>query len=304
MAYCGGMPAQYVTVYQIAERLPDWPFECAGLLPVLAGGVILWGKRRFRWAQPHWLFAVACCLFGALWIGVVGTQTLSTDSDAFAAYQKGDYQTVAGVVADFHPMPYEGHQEECFSVQEQRFCYSDYVIAPGFHNAASHGGPIRAGLPVRIAYWNGSILRLDVAQDQLRTSAQSDAVAVASQRQWQERMENDPFQQMMTTAFLFTMMGWTLWWNLQWKRVMRFWLKPPYRPWVEVLFRVFFALNFIGSVLAFVRQLVSHPIAQQNLISTVGITVIMCAVVALMSAVTLWTAQRRDRRTVRTTASG
>ena len=304
MAYCGGMPAQYVTVYQIAERLPDWPFACAGLLPLLAGIVILWGKRRFKWNKPHWLFAVACCSFGALWIGVVGTQTLSADSDALTAYQKGDYQTVAGVVTDFHPMPYEGHQEECFSVKEQRFCYSDYVIAPGFHNAASHGGPIRAGLPVRIAYWNGSILRLDVAQDQLPTSAQSAAVAAASQRQWQERTENDPFQQRMTTAFLFTMMGWTLWWNLQWKRVMRFWLKPPYLPWVEVLFRVFFALNFIGSVIGFVRQLVSHPIARQNLISTVGFTAIMCSVVALMSAVALWTAQRRDRKTVRTTISG
>lgn len=85
---------------------------------------------------------------------------------------------------------------------------------------------------------------------------------------------------------------------------MRFWLKPPYRPWVKVLFRVFFALNFIGSVLAFVCQLVSHSIARQNLISTVGITAVMCSVVALMSAVVLWTAQRRDRSTVRTTASG
>lgn len=41
-------------------------------------------------------------------------------------------------------MPYEGHQDECFSAQDQRFCYSDYEIAPGFHNAAHMVVPFAA----------------------------------------------------------------------------------------------------------------------------------------------------------------
>jgi hypothetical protein len=289
------MPPQYVTVYQIAQRTPNWPFVCIGLVPFIAGAVILWGKRRFKWTQPHWLFAIFCCLFGVLWVSITAPITLLANSNAFTAYQKGDYQIVEGVVTDFQPMPYEGHQNECFSVQEQRFCYSDYEITPGFHNAVSHGGPIRAGLPVRIAYRNDLILRLDVPKDQALTPAQSAAVTKESERQWQQRTENDPFLQKMTTAFLFTAMCWTLWWNLQWKRVMRFWLKPPYLPWVQVLFRVFFALNFLGALIGFVRQLFSHPLTKQDIIPTVRIAAIMCAIVAAMSAFVLWQAQRRDR---------
>ena len=212
------------------------------------------------------------------------------------AYQRGEFQTVEGAVFDFHPMPYEGHQDECFSVQDQRFCYSDYDIAPGFHNAASHGGPIRSGLQVRIAYREGVILRLDVAKEQALTPAQSAAITAEGERQWQQRTENDPVVHRMNIAFLFTAMCWTLWWNLQWKRVMRFWAKPPYKPWVEVLFRVFFAANFIGAVIEFVRRLVSRPLARQDVFPTIQIAAIMCVVVAVMSASVLWMAERRDTK--------
>ena len=290
------MPIQYATVYQITQLVPDWPFACVGLLPLFAGGVIIWGKRRLKWTKPHWLFAIFCCVFGVLWVGGVGSSVLAADWQALTAYQKGDYQTVEGIVSDFHPMPYEGHQDECFSVQNHRFCYSDYEIAPGFHNAASHGGPIRNGLQVRLAFHDGRILRLDVPNDQVPTPAQSAAVTAQGVRQWQLRTENDSVFQKMNTAFLFTGMCWTLWWNLQWKRVMRFWLKPPYRPWVEVLSRIFFALNFLGAVIGFARQLLSHPLTKQDILPIIRIATIMCAVVALMSTFVLWMAERRDTK--------
>jgi hypothetical protein len=292
------VPIQYLTVYEIAQRTPDWPFACIGLIPLIAGAVIIWGKRRFKWTQPHWLFAIFCCLFGAFWVVVVGSSTLLADSDAFVAYQRGEYQTVKGVVTDFHPMPYEGHQDECFSVQDQRFCYSDYEIAPGFHNAATHG-PIRAGLPVRIAYRDGRILKLEIPSGLAPTPAQSAAITAEGERQWQQRAVNDPFEQKINTAALFTAVCWTLWWNLQWKRVMRFWLKPPYRPWVAVVFRLFFALNFLGAVVGFARQLRSHPLTKQDVGPTIQIAAIMCVLVALMSAYVLWMAQRRDAKTAR-----
>lgn len=290
------VPVQYTTVYQITQRAPDWWFACIGLLPLIAGAVILWGKRRFHWTQPHWFLAVFWCLFGLLWIGAIGPIILSADWKAFTAYQKGDFETVEGVVYDFHPMPYQGHQDECFSVQDQRFCYSDYEIGPGFHNAASHGGPLRSGLFVRIAYRDGRILRLDVPKDQALTPAQSAAVAAEGERQWQQRTENDPFDQKMNTAFLFTATCWTLWWNLQWRRVMRLWVKRPYRPWVEVLFRVFFALNFVGAMTALARQLLSHPLARRDIFPTIWIAAIMCASVAVMNTYVLWMRKRRDAK--------
>jgi hypothetical protein len=61
-------------------------------------------------------------------------------------------------------MPYTGHAMESFCVQEQCFSYSDYVVTTGFHNTASHGGPIREGLNVRIEYIGNIILKLEVAR--------------------------------------------------------------------------------------------------------------------------------------------
>lgn len=290
------MPTQYTTAYQIAQIASDWPFACVGLLPLVAGAVIIWGKRRFKWTKPHWLFAVFLCFFGVLWVGGVGSSVLSADWQAYAAYQKGDYRTVEGIVSDFHPMPYEGHQDECFSVQEQRFCYSDFDVGPGFHNAASHGGPIRTGLQVRISYREGRILRLDVAKDQALTPAESASITAEGERQWRQRTENDAVIRRMNIASLFMAMCWTLWWNLQWKCVMRFWVKPPYRPWVEIMFRIFFASNLLGAVIEFVHQLVAHPLAKQDVLPTLWIAAIMCAVVALMSTSMLWMAERRDAK--------
>jgi hypothetical protein len=79
--------------------------------------------------------------------------------------------------------------------------------------------------------------------------------------------------------------------------------KTSLSPVVEIVFRVFFALNFLGAVIEFVHQLTSHPLTRQSFGSTVGIAAIMCAVVAVMSAASLWTAQQRDRKALRTTIS-
>jgi hypothetical protein len=65
-------------------------------------------------------------------------------------------------------MPYEGHSYEEFRVGSVQFSYSDYQDRPGFNQSSSHGGPIREGLRVRIAYsdncneWPKSILKLEV----------------------------------------------------------------------------------------------------------------------------------------------
>ena len=77
---------------------------------------------------------------------------------------------------------------------------------------------------------------------------------------------------------------------------MRFWAKPPYKLWVQVMFRVFFALNFFGAVIGFIRQLVLHPLTQQDVFPTMQLAATMCSVVAIMSAFWLWMAHRRDTK--------
>jgi len=83
---------------------------------------------------------------------------------AVMALRDGQYAVVEGYVSDFVPMPHSGHSMESFVVQGHRFSYSDYVVSAGFNNTASHGGPIREGLYVRVTYTNDVILRLEIAQ--------------------------------------------------------------------------------------------------------------------------------------------
>ena len=65
------------------------------------------------------------------------------------------------------------------------------------------------------------------------------------------------------------------------------------------MFRLFFALNFLGAVVGSARQLYSHPLTRQDIGPTILIAAMMCVVVALMSAYLLWMAQRRDAKTAR-----
>lgn len=95
-------------------------------------------------------------------------------------------------------MPYEGHQDECFRVKNEKFCYSDYVVQPGFHQSASHGGPIREGLPVRIAYSNGQILRLDIGADSFPSADERASYAKTQQAKWLDWAKNDPTNDLAT----------------------------------------------------------------------------------------------------------
>jgi hypothetical protein len=47
-----------------------------------------------------------------MWIFLVSGPVLTEGTDAFAAFQAGQYSFVEGTVTEFHPMPYEGHDDE------------------------------------------------------------------------------------------------------------------------------------------------------------------------------------------------
>lgn len=70
------------------------------------------------------------------------------------SYRNNDYEVVYGKIENFDPMPYSGHKQESFKISGIEFNYSDYTGGYyGFHNSASHGGPIKEnGQEVRIGY--------------------------------------------------------------------------------------------------------------------------------------------------------
>ena len=181
------MQATYTTVYQITSD-PSLPFFANALkVAVSVTGIVfiamsiacylLWERRNqqrlpgLRMLAPILVGGSSLFFFVAslaLWeLNSLISRGQEADAAAFKAFQQGEYRMVEGPVTNFSQMPFEGHKPECFSVQQTRFCYSDYFVAPGFRKTSSHEGPIRLGLIVRVAFMptksNNTILRLEVA---------------------------------------------------------------------------------------------------------------------------------------------
>jgi hypothetical protein len=157
------MAVHYRVVFEISQKGFDWWFPAVGVLFLIAGATLVWiGKRQkcTRFRKTGYVFLG----FASLWTLVVFCTTFREYLALHQAYRKGQYSVVEGRVENFRPMPYDGHQDECFSVKDMTFCYSDFGPTAGFNNTASHGGPVRPGLPVRVAYIDSHILRLEVEE--------------------------------------------------------------------------------------------------------------------------------------------
>ena len=154
----------YHTVFEIGLGNMNWSFPLVGVLLFAVGIVLIWLGHHYRWQRLRQRFlGYFLVVFSFIWLMATFGFPYSQYRRLELAYRDGGYSMVEGEVQDFKPMPYEGHTDECFTVSDKRFCYSDFEITAGFHNAASHGGPIRQGLPVRIFYVGNAIVRLDIA---------------------------------------------------------------------------------------------------------------------------------------------
>jgi hypothetical protein len=157
------MVTHYRVVFDISQKGLDWWLPAIGFLFLIAGIVLAWTGRLQEWTRWR-ITGYVFVGFSLFWTLVVLATTLREYLVLHEAYRNGHYSVVEGEVENFHPMPYAGHQDECFSVKGTSFCYSDFEPTAGFNNTASHGGPIRSGLPVRVAYVDGHILRIEVEE--------------------------------------------------------------------------------------------------------------------------------------------
>jgi hypothetical protein len=163
---------QFNVMYDAAKQgYPAWHLNgmglalvCVGLLLVLAPDLMqrllprgLQGaaRRIFSW------FFLCAAIAGAF---VTFRGTTQPYDAAAAALRDHRYSVVEGAVTGFVPMPYTGHAHESFVVGSRKFSYSDYILTGCFNTAASHGGPIRSGVFVRVSYMGNCIVRLEVAQ--------------------------------------------------------------------------------------------------------------------------------------------
>jgi len=156
--------ADYHTVFTVLQkRMPLQPFAILGVIFVVVtiAAVITIVRRKAGLV----LVLVVYAAFLVVAVSLFPSGLRDMYRNAKDAYIHGRYSVIEGTVANFHPMPYSGHEEERFSVSGVDFSYSDYILVPCFNNTASHGGPIREGLRVRIAYSGNCILKLEVASE-------------------------------------------------------------------------------------------------------------------------------------------
>lgn len=162
------MPNDFIVVFDILDvgHRPH-PFLAVGLLFVLLGVLRFVFPNALPFREPRLLKKTSKYFFlgfSVLWTTLVFSITYNQYRLAKNAAIEHDFEVVEGLVRDFKPMPSSGHSMERFCVEEACFEYSDYVVTSGFNNTASHGGPIRDGLPVRVSYIGNTIIRLEVAK--------------------------------------------------------------------------------------------------------------------------------------------
>jgi len=163
---------QFNIMYDAAKQgYPAWHLNGIGLALVCVGLLLLLAPDFMQRLLPHGLQGKARRIFSWFFlcfalVAALFTFRGTTQSYDAAAVALRDhrYSVVEGSVTNFVPMPYGGHAQESFVVGGRKFSYSDYILTGCFNNTASHGGPIRPSVFVRISYTGNCIVRLEVAQ--------------------------------------------------------------------------------------------------------------------------------------------
>jgi hypothetical protein len=158
---------EYRTVFDVTEAgFRQWTFGVQGLIPIAFGlarpALIRAGIFKRQSPRMEKWFPRIFIGFATLWTVIAFVGPYAAYRSAVSAMRENRVDHVEGAVTEFRPMPFAGHANESFTVKGIKFKYSDFLVSAGFNNTASHGGPIKEGLPVRIWHRNGEILKLDV----------------------------------------------------------------------------------------------------------------------------------------------
>ncbi|SRR6266404_5793782 len=161
----GRIVTEYHTVFQISRTGGGMAeFFVVPLLFLLVGVGLVRGWIQFqnKHSKVAGYFFICFSVFIEILVIWNAFKVQGSLTDALTT---GRYHVVEGFVQNFEPMNDWKNKHESFTVHGVRFTYSDFIVDQCFNNSSTHGGPIRAGLLVRVSYVGDCILRLEVAQD-------------------------------------------------------------------------------------------------------------------------------------------
>jgi hypothetical protein len=157
----------YHTVFEVSRTGGGLlGFILVPLLFLLAGVGIVRGWIQFRAKKFPKIIGYFFIFFFLFMEVSVIWDAVRVYSQLESALRNGQFHIVEGPVENFEPMNDWVKKRERFTVGGIRFTYSDYIVDQCFNHSSTHGGPIRAGLFVRVSYLDNCILKLEVADGQ------------------------------------------------------------------------------------------------------------------------------------------
>lgn len=152
-------------IFDVATKpfpwLPIWSTlgALASACIVLVVGKLKWWRRSLSTAVAYFVVVMApidMAYFSGRWF-------ISRHAE-LGILASGHYEVVQGPADDFHPMPADTRSLESFTILEHKFSYSDenaFAMNPCFNQTVPHGGPIRAGMMLRVKFVNQCILQIE-----------------------------------------------------------------------------------------------------------------------------------------------
>ena len=157
----------YTTVYDVRHSLPQAWYLPLGMLALACGGPILL-RAYHRLPAGHQSPGGLALRYLGLAVAVTAAAgSLGPYAKLRLRLARGEFTTYEGVVTNFQPGAPSVREEEAWTLSTphgaRAYRYGPLVLAGGFTRTVALGGPVRAGLRVRVTDVDGRIARLEVA---------------------------------------------------------------------------------------------------------------------------------------------
>jgi hypothetical protein len=154
----------YHTVFEISRTGGGMlGFVLFPLLFLFVGVGLVRGWIQFQTKRPSKIIGYFFIFFSLFMEISVIWNAVRVYGQLESALRNGQFHVVEGPVENFERMNDWVKKRERFTVGGVRFTYSDDIVDQCFNHSSTHGGPIRAGLFVRVSYLDSCILKLEVA---------------------------------------------------------------------------------------------------------------------------------------------
>lgn len=161
--------SEFVTIFEITRNsngvFADTIFRLLIGVGALIGALrALVRNRRREKSRRDYIGPIFILVWSLFWIYLHNFPHVFGHIDRLLdAYQQKQYEIVEGPVEVLHQQPKTGHSKgDIIKVNGQQFEVDYFYATPAYHNTIAHKGVLNAEAYVRIYYYDGEILRVDI----------------------------------------------------------------------------------------------------------------------------------------------